>query len=338
MDLALALSRYFLMIAMAFLMAGVIVKVKSFWAGRYGPPVLQPLYDAWKLLRKGQVVSGTTSAVFRAAPSITLASVLSAGLVLPIGGGPAVLHFSGDFVFFAYVLALGRFFAVLGAMDTGNSLEGMGASRDVTFAALLEPAFFVAIGTLSMLTGLTSVTDIYSMAASMVDFTILASIHSTGPHGAMTYVAEVVKAWSYSGLFVPVLCSNVVLMISIIVDTGRMPVDDPAAQDELTMIHGEMVLDNSGPDMAMINVARAMKIALMGTLVTGLTMGLVVPTWVSGTICLVVYAFIMLIVAAAIGLIESVTVRMRLSRVPQFVLVASSIALIVLSALMIGRS
>jgi formate hydrogenlyase subunit 4 len=127
------------------LFIGLINRVKSFWAGRQGPSALQPFRDFWRLMKKGEVVSTTTSFVFTIAPSVTLASVIAASLVVPLFCGRSLIPFDLDFVLFAYVLAAGKFFAILGAMDTGSSFEGMGASREATFGSLVEPAFFIMI-------------------------------------------------------------------------------------------------------------------------------------------------------------------------------------------------
>src|SRR5206468_7932246 len=112
---------------------------------RRGPPLLQPYYDLVKLLRKGSVYSTTTTWVFRAGPVVSLAAILVAGLLVPIAGLDAPLGFEGDLILFAYLLGLARFFTVLAAMDTGSAFEGMGASREVTFGSLAEPAMFAGL-------------------------------------------------------------------------------------------------------------------------------------------------------------------------------------------------
>ena len=125
------------------LLLGVIVKVKAFFGGRVGAPVLQTYRDIWKLLQKGSVFSTTTTWVFKAGPVVNLAAVLVAALLLPLGAHAAPLSFAGDVVLFAYLLALGRFFTIIAALDTGSSFEGMGAAREATFSALAEPGLFL---------------------------------------------------------------------------------------------------------------------------------------------------------------------------------------------------
>src|SRR5436309_2622818 len=135
------------------LLLGIIHRTKAVVAGRVGQPLLQLYYDLWKLLQKGAVYSRTTTWVFRAGPVVGLGAVLVALALVPFGGIPALLAFPGDLVLFAYLLGLVRFFTVIAALDTGSSFEGMGASREVTFSALAEPAVFLGLAAVARLTG-----------------------------------------------------------------------------------------------------------------------------------------------------------------------------------------
>src|SRR5438034_1335395 len=130
---------------------GIAVKTKSLLTGRRGPPVFQLYADLAKLVRKGRVYSRTTTLVFRAGPVVALASLILAALFLPLDGREAPARFAGDMVAFAGLLALGRFALVLAAMDTGSSFEGMGASREVAFAALVEPGLFIVLAALGVM-------------------------------------------------------------------------------------------------------------------------------------------------------------------------------------------
>ena len=122
------------------LLLGVIQRTKAICAGRRGPAVLQPYFDLYKLSRKEVALSATTTGVFLLAPAVALASTLDAGLMVPLGSYAAPVSFDGDFVLFAYLFGLGRFFLAVGALDTGSPFEGMGAAREVGFAWLTEPA------------------------------------------------------------------------------------------------------------------------------------------------------------------------------------------------------
>src|SRR5713101_5960818 len=141
------------------LLLGVIVKVKAFFAGRVGAPLLQLYRDVWKLWRKGSVFSTTTTWVFKAGPVVNLASVLVAVLLMPLGTHRALLSFAGDAILFAYLLALGRFFTIVAALDTGSSFEGMGAAREATFSALAEPGLFLGLMALARKSGSVSLSQ-----------------------------------------------------------------------------------------------------------------------------------------------------------------------------------
>src|SRR3954468_19104224 len=138
------------------LLIGVIARTKALFAGRVGPPLLQPYYDLIRLFRKGSVFSTTTTWVFRAGPVVGLATAGIAVLLIPLANAPAPISFSGDFLLLAYLLGLGRFFTASAALDTGSPFEGMGAAREVTFSSLAEPAFFFGLLVLARLTGVLS--------------------------------------------------------------------------------------------------------------------------------------------------------------------------------------
>jgi formate hydrogenlyase subunit 4 len=134
------LPHLLLIIALPPLLLGVINRTKAYFGGRQGPPLLQPYFDLWRLLRKGVVISRTTTWLFRFGPVVSLVTAFSAALIIPLGQANAPLSFPGDLLLFAYLLALGRFFLVLSALDTGSAFEGMGEAREVTFACFAEPA------------------------------------------------------------------------------------------------------------------------------------------------------------------------------------------------------
>ncbi len=131
------------------LLPGIINRTKALFAGRRGQPLLQTYFDLWKLLQKGAVYSRTTTWLFRAGPIVGLAAALTAALLMPLGSFPALIAFPMDFLLFAGLFGLMRFFTVAAALDTGSSFEGMGASREVFFSALAEPALLVALATLA---------------------------------------------------------------------------------------------------------------------------------------------------------------------------------------------
>ena len=277
------------------LLPGLINRTKAFIAGRRGPPLLQPYWDIAKCLRRGAVYGDVTSWIFRLGPVVNLAALLAAILIIPFGGIPSPLSFSGDLIVLAGLLALGRFATVLAALDTGSSFEGMGASREVHFAALAEPAFLLALAVLARVTGAVSLTSIY---------------HAIGP-----------AAWTAA---LPTLALvAMTLLILALVENSRIPVDDPTTHLELTMIHEVMVLDHSGPDLGIIQYAAALKLWILGSLLVGL----VVPLHGTGRLLDgAAMIFGMAVLSLAIGMIESAMARYRLVQVPQFIVGAATLS------------
>ncbi len=191
-------------LVLAPLLFGLINRTKAFVAGRRGPPLLQPYFDILKCLRRGAVYGEATSWIFRLGPVANLAALLAAILIVPFGGMPSPLSFPGDLIVLAGLLALGRFATVLAALDTGSSFEGMGASREVHFAALTEPAFLLALAVLARVTGGFSLTPIYD------------AINLVAWIAALPTLALVAMT----------------LLILTLVENSRIPVDDPTTHLE----------------------------------------------------------------------------------------------------------
>jgi formate hydrogenlyase subunit 4 len=287
----LSLTYLALFLGLPPLLLGIVNRVKSRFAGREGPPVWQLYADLARLLRKGVVYSRTTTWVFRAGPVVGLAAVATAGLLMAFGGAPAALSFGGDFVLFAYLLGLARFMTVLAAIDTGSSFEGMGAAREVTFSSLAEPALFLCLVTLARATGSISLSGMLGPALPL--------------------------AW---GRAAPaLLLAAIALFVVALAENSRIPVDDPNTHLELTMIHEVMVLDHSGPDLALILYGASLKLFLFGALFARLVLGFAVQ----GAAGLIVFVAGMLGFAVLVGVIESIMARLRLVRVPQLLVGAS---------------
>ncbi len=273
------------------LLPGLINKVKAVMAGRHGPPILQLYYDLAKLSRKQAVFSRTTTWIFLAGPVGAVAVGLMAAMLVPFGHGHAPLRFQGDVILFAYLFGLARFLTVLSALDTGSSFEGMGAAREVTFAALAEPALFLGFAALAKSTG--------SLSLS----TMLAH---TGPH------------FKFSGPLVLVLAGWAIVYMA---ENSRIPVDDPNTHLELTMIHEVMVLDHSGRPFALVLYGASVKLLVLGALLVGPVLPRNGNPWFNWL------AFYLALgaLAVAVGIAESVMARFRMTKVPQF-LVAGVLA------------
>jgi formate hydrogenlyase subunit 4 len=288
------LSLVLILIASLFF-TGIIIRTKSISSGRKGPGIFQPVKDVWRLFKKGSVYSETTSFVFQIAPVVYFSSVVMAILVVPFGSTKGIISFDGDFIFFAYVLALGKFFSIISAMDTGSSFEGMGASREALYSMFAEPAFFILMGSFALLTGYTSFFEIFS------------TLH----------------LGSYITYALGIMATFVLVMIAMI-ENSRMPIDDPKTHLELTMVHEVMILDNSGFDLGLILSTGYLKFVLYGTLIANLYIGELSLIYAIPAFFFIQFAF-----AVSVGIIESFMARYRMSHNPQFIFALSSVSLLI---------
>ena len=285
---------FILIIISPFFFTGLINKVKAIWAGRKGASVLQPYYDFFKLVRKGEVISKTTSFVFQISSSINIAATIFALMIVPIPFAGSVISLPGDFVLFSYALGLSKFMMILAALDTGSSFEGMGASREATFSTIVETAFFIIMGSLALLTNQISFNAIFSVLNMSAGYTVLVKI-----------------------LLV------VSLFIMLLSEGSRLPVDDPNTHLELTMIHEVMILDYSGPDLAFILYATSLKMVIISMLIANL----LIPSYLTLAAALSLFVLILFLVFMVVGLVESLIARLRISHVPQFIFLMTALSL-----------
>jgi formate hydrogenlyase subunit 4 len=302
MMIVLALFHLLLALALAPLLLGIINRTKAFFGGRVGQPLLQSYHDLWKLLHKGAVYSRTTTWVFRAGPIVSLAATLAALLLVPFGGCRALVAFPGDFLLLAYLLGLARFFIVSAAMDTGSSFEGMGASREVLFSALAEPALLLCLAAIGRET-------LHIAGQSQAELS-LSTIHA----------AMALEVWSRAGLLLSLVLAA--LVIILLVENSRIPIDDPNTHLELTMVHEVMVLDHGGPDLAFVLYGAALKLWLLGSVLVGLTLPRTGFLYLDSAISLAS----MFGLAVVVGVIESSMARLRLLRVPHLLIGAAALA------------
>jgi formate hydrogenlyase subunit 4 len=266
------------------LLPGLINRVKALSAGRRGPPVMQLYYDLARLWRKSVVQSNVASPAFIAGPAVAWTAVFAAAMLVPVGFVGTGLSFRGDVVLLLYLLALARFATAWAAMETGSAFEGMGAAREVSFSVLTEAALIAAMLTLSVQTRSVSLS------------TMLAPFPGTG---ALLLAA---------GLFTVLLAENC-----------RVPFDDPNTHLELTMIHEVMVLDHSGPPLAVILHGASLKLLLFSVLLTEsvLPIGAINP--LGGVLLLLVGV---VATTVGVGLVESLMARFAFRRVPLLLLTA----------------
>jgi formate hydrogenlyase subunit 4 len=293
-DLLPALVHVVIVLAMPVPMIGLINRTKAWWGGRRGPRLWQLGWDLARLMRKRPVLSTVATSLFRAGPWVVLAATLLAGQIAPILGAYAPLQFGQDFIVFAYALGLARMFLMLSALDVGSSFEGMGAAREASFTVFIEPALFLLIGSAAIATGQTS-------------------------------FAGLIGHWQASPAFAWLAAPAVaVLLVLLQAEAARVPVDDPQTHLELTMVHEVMVLDHSGPDLAAMQYAAALKLTIYAGLIAALLNPidpLARPALAIG-VCLALMAA----VAVLVGCIESLTARLRMRHVPRYLLAATALA------------
>ena len=294
-----------LLLLLAPLMSGLIKNWKAKLQNRRGPRIWQPYADILKFLRKDMVISEHASWVFSFAPYVVFLSALLAGLMVPMLTAQAPLSLFGGVLAVVGLLALGRFFLALGGLDPGSAFGGMGSSREMTIAAMAEPAMMLAIFTVAIGAGST---DLSQMVQA-----------SQGP------------AWK---LFNPThVMAFVALFIVLLAETGRLPVDNPATHLELTMIHEAMLLEYSGRYLAFMEWGASIKQLVLMTLLANVFLPVGIATDTSpAALGLSGLAFVakLLVLAAEVVLVETTNAKLRLFRVPDLLSAAFVLATLAL--------
>ena len=278
------------------LFPGIILKIKALFAGKKGPPLLIKYYTLAKLLRKGSVYSTSTTFVFRMGPIVSCAATVMVFLFFPFAGIPPLLSFHGDAVVLFYILGIGRFFTMAAALDTASPFEGMGAAREAFFATLSEAAVFVVLILFYRMNGSLSLAAYFSGPHA---------ISLAGPQGALLLLVIV-------SLFMTLLAEN-----------SRVPVDDPATHLELTMIHEVMILDHSGPDLALIELGSFYKLFFYAAFIACLISSPIQAGPFANTL---LFYSLLTAVYVAIGITESITARLKMNLVPKYILTSFALS------------
>lgn len=306
MNTLLTVTHGLLVLSLPIVLIGLVNRTKSWWAGRKGPRLLQSASDLRRLLGKRPIISTVASPLFRSSAYVVLVCGLAAASMVPMLGQFAPVQFSHDFVVVAYTLGLARIALMISAMDVGSAFEGMGAAREASFSTYAEPALFLLIGAAGAATGMTSFAD------------LIGQLHKTP--------------------YFPVIVFPLVVALLILLQTeaARVPVDDPLTHLELTMIHEVMILDHSGPELAAMQYAAALKM----TLYAGLIAALINPMdpLASPMAAIGVSLGLMLLVALLVGCIESLTARLPMRWVTRYVLIGSGAALVSMVVVGLGAS
>jgi formate hydrogenlyase subunit 4 len=281
-----------IVLALAPLSTGLVRRFKALLQGRQGPPILLPYWTIATLVRKETVLSSSTSWVFRTAPFVVLATSLVAAFVLPLvsrgGTGAPLSHM----VAIAGLWMLGACFLVLGGLDSASAFGGMGASREMTVAAFLEPAVVVTLAAFAVESGSLTVDGMLSIAGGGL----------------------VSRPW--------LLPAVAALGLVALGENARYPVDNPATHLELTMVHEAMVLEYSGPGLAMLELASMVKLTVFALLVTNFLVPLGLPSPESailGWVAAPPVALLKLVAAmAALALLESSMAKVRFYGLPEY--------------------
>lgn len=291
-----------LIVGVAPLATALVKKLKAQLQNRQGPPLLQGYRNLAKLFARQPVLASRASWLFRAAPYAIFAATALAAAIMPVILVDTPLTAAADIIALVALLALARFFTALAAMDVGTAFGGMGASREMTFAALTEPAMLMSIFVLSMVAQSTNIT-------AMIDMVLTPEL-TLRPSLAFALAA---------------------LVLVTIAETGRIPVDNPATHLELTMIHEAMILEYSGRYLALIEWANQIKLLLFATLILNLFFpwGIAIhPNTTALLIATVAWLGKLLVLFVILALFETWMAKMRIFRVPEYLGLAFLLAIL----------
>jgi formate hydrogenlyase subunit 4 len=301
MTVTLNILQLVLLVLGAPLVRAIIVRLKAQLQRRRGASIWRPYADLFKLFRKEELVPPTSSMVFRLAPVVLFGATVCAAAFVPVVHASALLGSPGDFFLLVYVLALGRFFLSLGALDGGSAFGGMGASREALVSSLTEAPFLLGLVAIAVLAARADI-------AGMVAWTL----------GQNIFNISAVHILAFTSLAMVALA-----------ETGRMPVDNPATHLELTMIHEGMVLEYSGPSLALIEWASAIKLHAMLALLIALFFPWGMASSASGwgtAAALLFYCAKIAVLVILLSVIESAVAKLRMYLVPDFLGVASALS------------
>ncbi len=308
-----AILQIIIILAISPLISGIIKKIKAFFQIRKGPSIFQPYYDISKLLKKDSVVSKNVSWIFHAAPIISLASMLTAGLLIPIYLTQLYFGFAGDLIAVVYLFALARFFTALASLDAGSSFGGMGGSREMFIASMVEPALMLSIFAIALNAGSTNLSFISSTVSGM-------GLDAVSPYQILAFVA---------------------LFIIAIAETGRIPVDNPATHLELTMIHEAMILEYSGKELAIIELGSMVKQLLVFSLIVNIFFPWGIASEGAGIIefvfALLIYLVKIIIIGITMATVEISTAKWRLFRLPELLSISLMLSFLSLVAFIIVK-
>ena len=295
------------------LLTGVIRKTKARLTLRRGASVFQPYRDLRRLFRKESLVASNASWLFLFAPALIFALTLAAASGIPTFSRHLLLAPYADLIAVAGLLAASRFALALAGLDIGTSFGGIGASREVMIASIAEPALLMMVFTLALVAGSTRLTDISDFALSPA-----------------------------VGLRISLVLAFIGLLMIAVAENGRIPVDNPATHLELTMVHEAMILEYSGPHLALIEWASSLKLLTYVSLIAAVFVpwGLAKPHAPAALLAVGFASWLakLILAAIALGTFEASIAKMRVFRVPQFVGAAVMLGLLAVLLRLVSRS
>jgi len=303
MSTTIDVLQFLIIVGIAPLIRGVISRVKARIQNRRGASIFRPYADLWKLFHKEDLIPSTASPFFRVCPMILFAATIAGAALVPVLHASSLLGNRGDIILLAYLFALGRFFLVLGSQDGGSAFGGMGAGREALVSTLAEAPLLFGLIAVAVTAHTTSIAGIVGWTAARHPLE-LSSVH------AFAFAA---------------------LVLVTIAETGRVPVDNPTTHLELTMIHEAMVLEYSGPSLALIEWASATKLSLMFALIISLfaPWGIVTGGSVLGiAIALAAYLPKIGLLVVFVAALESSVAKLRMYLVPEFLGIASALSVL----------
>ncbi|WP_254705247.1 respiratory chain complex I subunit 1 family protein [Streptomyces lunaelactis] len=282
-------------------------QVRGRMEGRVGAGVLQPWRDTRKLLRKEPISAIGTGPAFRIAPALLVATTVVVAALVPLLSTDTPVAGRADLILVVALLALGTVALALAGLDTGTAFGGMGASREMTIAALVEPTLLMAVFALSIPAGSTNLPAIVSGA-----------------------VHDPARLASPAGLL-----ATAALAVAVLAETGRLPVDNPSTHLELTMVHEAMVLEYAGPDLALVELGAQMRL----TVLLGLLASLFAPWGIATTasaaglaLALVLFVVKVALLGTVLAAAEVFWAKLRLFRVPELLAGSFLLALLAVTA------
>ncbi len=297
----------FLALLLAPGLVGLIRWLKARLQSRRGAPPWQPYFELKKLFGKEVILSVRSSWIFRVTPFIVFASTAAVTLLVPMLVVPLPFDPAGDLLLVVYLLLVGTFFLALAGLDPATAFGGMGASREMTVAAIAEPTIALAIFSLAISAGSTNLSKIVTATLTNPGVTI-------SPGHMLAFAA---------------------LFIVTLAETGRLPVDNPSTHLELTMIHEAMILEYSGRYLALIEWASWLKLTIFALLLSNLFIpwGLAIElTPLAVLIALLTLLLKLAAVAVVIVVLETRIAKLRLFRVPELLGVSFVLALLAVSS------